>query len=143
MRRNLSSGQMHAAGRLNFVSGGTSACRLQSTEEGISEVLVWARQIKAARSLIGWEQYQLAVEAGVGIATVRRLEKMSGPYQRAIRDDREDQKSARERRDRIYWRAFTGRLRQADGPRHFAVITRKSSESNSVSNHLRYPGYHS
>jgi transcriptional regulator with XRE-family HTH domain len=40
---------------------------------------VWARQIRAARSLIGWELYQLAVAAGVGIATVRRLEKMSGP----------------------------------------------------------------
>jgi transcriptional regulator with XRE-family HTH domain len=42
-------------------------------------MLVWTRQIKAARSLIGWEQYQLAVKAGVGIATVRRLERMNGP----------------------------------------------------------------
>ncbi len=41
-------------------------------------MLVWARQIKAARSLVGWEQYQLAVKAGVGIATIRRLERMSG-----------------------------------------------------------------
>lgn len=42
-------------------------------------MLVWARQIRAARSLVGWEQYQLAVKAGVGIATIRRLERMCGP----------------------------------------------------------------
>jgi predicted transcriptional regulator len=42
-------------------------------------MLVWARQIKAARSLVGWEQFQLATKAGVGIATIRRLEGMSGP----------------------------------------------------------------
>ncbi|MEH2549270.1 putative transcriptional regulator [Bradyrhizobium sp. AZCC 2262] len=42
-------------------------------------MLVWARQIKAARSLIGWEQFQLATKASVGIATIRRLERMSGP----------------------------------------------------------------
>ncbi|MCC8953544.1 transcriptional regulator [Bradyrhizobium sp. Pear77] len=42
-------------------------------------MLVWARQVKAARSLIGWEQFQLAVAAGVGIATIRRLERMTGP----------------------------------------------------------------
>ncbi|SPP92957.1 conserved protein of unknown function [Bradyrhizobium vignae] len=42
-------------------------------------MLVWARQIKAGRSLIGWEQFQLALKAGVGIATIRRLERMSGP----------------------------------------------------------------
>jgi transcriptional regulator with XRE-family HTH domain len=41
-------------------------------------MLVWVRQIKAARSLIGWGQYQLAVKAGVGIATIRRLERMDG-----------------------------------------------------------------
>jgi transcriptional regulator with XRE-family HTH domain len=42
-------------------------------------MLVWARQIKAARSLIGWDQFELATKAGVGIATIRRLERMSGP----------------------------------------------------------------
>jgi transcriptional regulator with XRE-family HTH domain len=40
-------------------------------------MLVLARQIKAARSLLGWEQYQLAVKAGVGIATIRRIERMT------------------------------------------------------------------
>ena len=42
-------------------------------------MLVWARQVKAARSLVGWEQFQLAAAAGVGIATIRRLERMKGP----------------------------------------------------------------
>jgi transcriptional regulator with XRE-family HTH domain len=41
-------------------------------------MLVIARQIRAARSLIGWEQYQLAVNAGIAISTVRRLEGLDG-----------------------------------------------------------------
>ena len=41
-------------------------------------MLVITRQIKAARSLIGWEQYELAVRAGVAISTIRRLEKLEG-----------------------------------------------------------------
>lgn len=41
-------------------------------------MLVIARQIKAARSLIGWEQQQLAQESGVAISTVRRLEALGG-----------------------------------------------------------------
>jgi transcriptional regulator with XRE-family HTH domain len=42
-------------------------------------MLVITRQIRAARSLIGWEQYQLAVSAGIAISTVRRLEGLDGP----------------------------------------------------------------
>jgi transcriptional regulator with XRE-family HTH domain len=42
-------------------------------------MLVITRQIKAARSLIGWEQHQLALNAGVAISTVRRLEGLKGP----------------------------------------------------------------
>jgi predicted transcriptional regulator len=42
-------------------------------------VLVISHQIKAARSLIGWEQHQLAVYAGVAISTIRRLEGLRGP----------------------------------------------------------------
>ena len=34
---------------------------------------VRSRQIKAGRCLVGWQQFQLAVAAGVGIATIRRL----------------------------------------------------------------------
>jgi transcriptional regulator with XRE-family HTH domain len=44
----------------------------------VSALLVIARQIKAARSLIGWEQQQLARESGVAISTVRRLEGLDG-----------------------------------------------------------------
>lgn len=41
-------------------------------------MLVITRQIKAARSLLGWEQHQLAVQSGVAISTVRRLEGLKG-----------------------------------------------------------------
>jgi transcriptional regulator with XRE-family HTH domain len=41
-------------------------------------MLIWARQIKAARCLVGWQQLQLAVAAGVGIVTIRRIERMMG-----------------------------------------------------------------
>ena len=44
----------------------------------VPQMLVSARQVKAARCLVGWDQYELAVKAGVGIATIRRLERMSG-----------------------------------------------------------------
>lgn len=37
-------------------------------------MLVIIRQIKAARSLIGWEQNDLAVRSGVAVSTIRRLE---------------------------------------------------------------------
>jgi predicted transcriptional regulator len=37
------------------------------------------QQIKAARSLIGWQQHQLASNAGVAISTIRRLEGLGGP----------------------------------------------------------------
>jgi predicted transcriptional regulator len=41
-------------------------------------MLVITRQIKAARSLIGWEQHRLAAQAGVAISTIRRLEGLDG-----------------------------------------------------------------
>ena len=37
-------------------------------------MLVIVRQIRAARSLIGWEQNELAVQSGVAISTIRRIE---------------------------------------------------------------------
>lgn len=37
-------------------------------------MLVMTRQIKAARSLLGWEQHQLARHSGIAISTIRRLE---------------------------------------------------------------------
>ena len=39
-------------------------------------MLVTARQIRAARSMLGWEQNDLATQSGVGISTIRRLEKL-------------------------------------------------------------------
>ena len=41
-------------------------------------MLVLTCQIRAARALIGWEQTNLAREAGIGISTVRRLEGIQG-----------------------------------------------------------------
>jgi transcriptional regulator with XRE-family HTH domain len=36
-------------------------------------------QIKAARSLLGWHQDDLARHAKIGIATIQRIEKADGP----------------------------------------------------------------
>jgi transcriptional regulator with XRE-family HTH domain len=41
--------------------------------------MIYSEQIRAARSLIGWNQQTLAARADVGIATVRRLESKDGP----------------------------------------------------------------
>jgi transcriptional regulator with XRE-family HTH domain len=41
-------------------------------------MLVIARQVKAARSLLGWEQSQLAEASGVAISTIRRIEGLDG-----------------------------------------------------------------
>jgi predicted transcriptional regulator len=41
-------------------------------------MLVISRQIKAARALLGWEQYDLAIKAGLAISTIRRLEGLPG-----------------------------------------------------------------
>lgn len=38
-------------------------------------------QIKAARMLLGWDQVKLAEKAGIGVATLRRLEAIPGPAQ--------------------------------------------------------------
>lgn len=40
---------------------------------------MWAQQLKAARSLIGMEQAELAERSGVSVATIKRFEAMSGP----------------------------------------------------------------
>jgi transcriptional regulator with XRE-family HTH domain len=40
--------------------------------------LILSEQIKAARSLVGWDQTELAARAGVGITTVKRLEARPG-----------------------------------------------------------------
>jgi transcriptional regulator with XRE-family HTH domain len=40
--------------------------------------LLLAHQLRAARSMLRWEQEQLAEAAGVAIGTVRRIEAMNG-----------------------------------------------------------------
>ena len=40
--------------------------------------LLMAHQLRAARSMLRWEQEQLAQAAGVAIGTVKRIEGMSG-----------------------------------------------------------------
>jgi transcriptional regulator with XRE-family HTH domain len=40
--------------------------------------MLYASQIRAARALLGWRQDDLAKGAGVGMATVQRLEKAQG-----------------------------------------------------------------
>ena len=42
---------------------------------------MWAQQLKAARSLIGMEQAELAERSGVSIATIKRFEAMFGPIE--------------------------------------------------------------
>ncbi len=42
-------------------------------------MLVITQQIKAARALVGWAQFELACQAGIAISTVRRLEGEQGP----------------------------------------------------------------
>jgi transcriptional regulator with XRE-family HTH domain len=39
----------------------------------------YAEQLRAARSLLGWSQEQLAQRAEVGVATIRRMEAQDGP----------------------------------------------------------------
>ena len=47
-------------------------------------MLIITHQIKAAGSPIEWEQHQLALQSGVAISTVRRLEGLKGGDRRAF-----------------------------------------------------------
>ena len=47
--------------------------------------MLYANQLRAARSLLGWSQQELAGRSGVGIATIRRMEPQTGPV-RGISD---------------------------------------------------------
>jgi transcriptional regulator with XRE-family HTH domain len=41
--------------------------------------MITVEQLKAARSLLGWNQYRLAEASGLAIATIRRMEGDRGP----------------------------------------------------------------
>lgn len=41
--------------------------------------MIHVEQIKAARALVGWNQLELAKSAGIGLATIRRIEAGKGP----------------------------------------------------------------
>ena len=41
--------------------------------------MILSEQIRAARSLLGWEQKTLADRSGLGIATIKRMEAIPGP----------------------------------------------------------------
>ncbi len=57
----------------------TAIFRLTLKYGGIKPMsLVHAAQLRAARSMLRWEQEQLASAAGVSIDTVSRLERLSG-----------------------------------------------------------------
>lgn len=41
--------------------------------------MLTAQQVRAARALLGWKQEDLAKKAKIGLATIQRLERGSGP----------------------------------------------------------------
>ena len=47
------------------------------TQKSILKVSI--RQLKAARSLIGWSQEELAAAASISLPTIKRLEAVEGP----------------------------------------------------------------
>lgn len=41
--------------------------------------MLTAQQVRGARALLGWKQEELAKKAQIGLATIQRLERGSGP----------------------------------------------------------------
>jgi transcriptional regulator with XRE-family HTH domain len=54
-----------------------SCCQYARIEKN-SEPMRFAAQIRAARALLGWSQTKLARLAGVGLATLQRIEQSEG-----------------------------------------------------------------
>ena len=63
----------------------------------MSILKVSIRQLKAARSLIGWSQEELASAANVSLPTIKRLEAVDGPLGWSADDCRQDPRRTRKR----------------------------------------------
>jgi transcriptional regulator with XRE-family HTH domain len=48
------------------------------TETGTLQNMRYSAQIRAARALLGWSQDRLSRKAGIGLATLRRIEQNEG-----------------------------------------------------------------
>ena len=48
-------------------------------QTGNTQNMLRSEQMRAARALLGWKQEDLAKKAKVGLATIQRLERGSGP----------------------------------------------------------------
>jgi transcriptional regulator with XRE-family HTH domain len=48
------------------------------TERGTLQNMRYSAQIRAARALLGWSQDRLSRKAGIGLATLRRIEQNEG-----------------------------------------------------------------
>jgi transcriptional regulator with XRE-family HTH domain len=55
--------------------------------------LLMAHQLRAARSMLRWEQEQVATAAGVAIGTIRRIEAMDGPIRAQLHTVRKIQEA--------------------------------------------------
>ena len=41
--------------------------------------MIYAEQLRAARGLLGWNQSQLAINSGLALSTIKRMESAIGP----------------------------------------------------------------
>ena len=63
---------------LMIVNTSLSSCCQHARIKKNSKPMRFAAQIRAARALLGWSQTKLARSAGVGLATLQRLEQSDG-----------------------------------------------------------------
>ena len=58
--------------------------------------MITVEQLRAARSLLGWNQYRLAETSGLAIATIRRMEGNRGPLRSSAENVLKVQKALEE-----------------------------------------------